>query len=54
MQILSERIEHYTKHGWLRTSYFPCKSVLVAQRENESIQELKEVALGYLFLNEKC
>jgi len=50
MEILSERIEHYVKRGWLRTSYFPCKSILVAQEKNECIQELKEVVMGYLYL----
>ena len=51
---LTDILREYTKQGWMRTPFLPFRSILIAQEENEeSVQELKEVALGYLFLNEK-
>jgi len=52
-KIFTEIVERYSRHGWLRTPLFSCKGILIAQEKNENIQELREMAMGYLYLT-KC
>ncbi|RLI08384.1 hypothetical protein DRO24_01325 [Candidatus Bathyarchaeota archaeon] len=46
----SRTIKDITKGGGMRSPLVVLKNVLIAQEENESIQELKEAAIGYLYL----
>jgi len=46
----SQTIKDIIKGGGMRSPLVVLKNILIAQEENESIQELKEAAIGYLYL----
>jgi len=48
-----EVLKHYLKVGWVKTPLLTLSDVVFLQRRGEDLEELKELALGYLFLNEK-
>ena len=43
-------IKDYVKGGGMRSPLVVLKSILITQEEDESIQELREIAMGYLCL----
>ncbi len=43
-----ELISHKIKKGWVRSSIFPFKAVVIRKKQSETLEDLRRLGLGYL------